>query len=333
MEKEILELKDNYINSIDNVNGLSELDLIKSKVLGKNGELTRFLKQVSSLPPEKRPVMGQLVNKAKSEIMAILSAKQSKLEHARLHSKLSKDGTDASLPGISVKKGHLHPISLVIREIVTLFDRFGFTVKEGPDIESEEFNFEALNIGKDHPARDMHDTFYLTNKQLLRTHTSPVQIRTMLNEKPPLRILAPGKVYRYDADTSHSPVFHQIEGLYVDKNVTLADLKGTLTTFLHSFFGQDYDVRFRSSYFPFTEPSVEVDVKWNDPGSKLHGKWFEVMGAGLVQREVFRQTKIDPDLYTGFAFGMGIERLAMLKYQINDIRLLYENDSRLLKQF
>jgi phenylalanyl-tRNA synthetase alpha chain len=333
MEQELLKLKDTYISSIESVIDLTQLELIKSKVLGKKGELTNFLKQVSSLPPEKRPLVGQLVNKTKSEIMANLTAKQSQIEADILNAKLFQDNTDSSLPPISVKKGNLHPITLVIREVVSLFDRMGFSVKEGPDIESEEFNFEALNIGKDHPARDMHDTFYLTNKQLLRTHTSPVQIRTMLNEKPPLRILAPGKVYRYDADTSHSPVFHQVEGLYVDKKVTLADLKGTLTNFLQSFFGKAYEVRFRSSYFPFTEPSVEVDVKWNDPGSPLHGKWFEVMGAGLVQREVFRQSKIDPDTYTGFAFGMGIERLAMLKYQISDIRLLYENDARLLKQF
>ena len=333
MEHDLLKLKSDYIHLINKVIDLAQLEEIKSKVLGKKGELTYFLKQVSSLPAEKRPLAGQLVNQTKSEIMKTLSSKQANLEAHILTTKLFQDSTDASLPSIALKKGHLHPITLVIREVVSFFDKLGFTVKQGPDIESEQFNFEALNIGENHPARDMHDTFYLTTQHLLRTHTSPVQIRTMLGEKPPLRILAPGKVYRYDADTSHSPVFHQIEGLYVDKTVTLAHLKGTLTTFLQSFFGKSYDVRFRASYFPFTEPSVEIDVKWNDPDSPLHGKWFEVMGAGLVHRNVFRQSNIDPDHYTGFAFGMGVERLAMLKYQINDIRLLYDNDSRLLKQF
>lgn len=333
MEKQLIDIKNNYLNAIQNTNLLSELEQVKSKVLGKKGELTALLKQLSSLPKEERPKFGQLVNKTKSELIDLVDSKQAEIQKHALLEKLNTDQTDASLPERHLPTGSLHPITTVKNEVINFFYRMGFTVKEGPDIESDKYNFEALNIGKDHPARDMHDTFYLKNNYLLRTHTSPVQIRTMLSEKPPLRILAPGKVYRYDADTSHSPVFHQVEGLYVDKNVTLSQLKGTLTLFLKHFFGEKNEVRFRSSYFPFTEPSVEVDVRWNEPGSKLHGKWFEVMGAGLVQREVFRHCNINPDEFTGFAFGMGIERLAMLKYQINDIRVLYENDTRFLKQF
>lgn len=333
MEKQLIEIKNNYLNAIQNTNLLSDLEQVKSKVLGKKGELTALLKQVSNLPKEERPKFGQLVNQTKSELIDLIDSKQAEIQKQVLLEKLNTDQTDASLPEMHLPTGNLHPITTVKNEIINFFYRMGFTVKQGPDIESDNYNFEALNIGKDHPARDMHDTFYLKNNYLLRTHTSPVQIRTMLSEKPPLRILAPGKVYRYDADTSHSPVFHQVEGLYVDKNVTLSQLKGTLTLFLKHFFGEKNEVRFRSSYFPFTEPSVEVDVRWNEPGSKLHGKWFEVMGAGLVQREVFRHCNINPDEFTGFAFGMGIERLAMLKYQINDIRVLYENDTRFLKQF
>lgn len=333
MKDAILKLKIDTIESIQICQESRELERIKTEIFGKKGELTAFLKQIVTLDKAERPKTGQLINQVKESLLLAFNQKESDLQKARMSDALNKEKADLTLPSVSAPSGHLHPITHVMNEIETLFSRLGFVVHHGPDMESDALNFEALNIPEDHPSRDMHDTFYLDTHKVLRTHTSPIQIRAMLNQQPPLRLLAFGKVYRYDSDTSHSPVFHQVEGLLVDNSVSFAELKGSLEYFLKSFFGDAYRVRFRSSYFPFTEPSVEVDVQWHEPGTPLHGKWFEVMGAGLVHRNVFRYVDYDCKNLSGFAFGMGIERLAMLKYKINDIRLFYENDLRFLEQF
>ena len=338
MKQRLQDIKLQSIETLSQCTTIDELEAIRVQVLGKKGDLTSLLKDVSSLSAEDRPIIGKLANEIKTDISRSIDSKRKELESAAMTESLSSDATDVHLPSYKRSSGHFHPIDQTIEEIVSIFARLGFCVKEGPDVETESINFEALNIPADHPARDMHDTFYLKSGDVLRTHTSPVQIRSMLKRKPPIRMLAPGKVYRCDADASHSPVFHHIEGLVVEKGIHMSDLKGTLEFFLKSLFGSEKKVRFRPSYFPFTEPSTEVDVecvicKGDGCGLCKQTGWLEILGAGMVQRHVFRYVDYDPEEWTGFAFGLGVDRIAMLKYGIDDIRLLYENDLRFLDQF
>jgi phenylalanyl-tRNA synthetase alpha chain len=338
MKEQLDKLNTLCVEAFKSAETVDALETIKTTFLGKKGELTHILKQVPSLPLTERPIIGTLANKLKQSLIASFDSYKSTLETAALEKQFLSDSIDTTLPVPTSFKGGLHPITQTIELISDLFARLGYSVKTGQEIETEEMNFEKLNIPEHHPARDMHDTFYLKDGRVLRTHTSPIQIRTMLKEKPPLRFLAPGKVYRCDSDSSHSPVFHQIEGLFVDKNVTFSNLKWTLEFFLQELFGKHKKVRFRPSYFPFTEPSTEVDVecmKCNGSGCSLCKKtgWLEIMGAGMVQRKVFEHVNYDPEEITGFAFGMGVDRIAMLLFGIPDIKLFYENDLRFLRQF
>lgn len=338
MQETLKQLETSALAQIASAENTTSLDLIKIQFLGKKGQLTAALKGLSAVPPEKRPEIGQLVNGVKAKIQAALDEKQITFRQQEQLADLQALAVDASLPALGPKLGTKHPLNQVTDEIIEIFKRIGFSVKTGPDIETDYYNFEALNIPADHPARDMHDTFYMKSGHVMRTHTSPVQIRVMEQTKPPIKVIVPGNVYRCDSDVSHSPMFHQIEGLYVAENVTFAHLKGTLSYFLRELFGPDKKVRFRPSYFPFTEPSTEVDVacvNCNQSGCALCKQtgWIEILGAGMVNRNVFRSVKYDPDTVTGFAFGMGIERITMLKFGINDIRLFFENDLRFLRQF
>ncbi|EXJ10738.1 MULTISPECIES: phenylalanine--tRNA ligase subunit alpha [Nitrincola] len=303
------------------------LDDVRVQYLGKKGELTQLLKGLGKLSAEERPAAGALINEAKDALQFALDTRKSALEAAALSAKLASETLDVTLPGRRDELGGLHPVTKTMQRIEAFFGSIGYTVAEGPEIEDDYHNFEALNIPAHHPARAMHDTFYFDAHTLLRTHTSPVQVRTMESKAPPIRIICPGRVYRCDYDQTHSPMFHQVEGLLIDKNISFADLKGTLEQFLREFFEEDVKVRFRPSYFPFTEPSIEVDIDRGD------GKWLEVLGCGMVHPKVFEYSGIDPEEYTGFAFGMGVERLAMLRYGVNDLRLFFENDLRFLKQF
>jgi len=310
----------------------------KSKYLGKNGSITQLVKQLGKLPPEKRAAAGQVLNSLKRDAEEAIEHRLRKIAEAKKQQMLQETDIDVTLPARMPLLGALHPITVVTREIDAIFSSLGFTAVDGPEIELDFFNFEALNIPKDHPARDMHDTFYLDDEVLLRTHTSPVQIRTMQHRKPPLRIICPGKVYRCDSDVSHTPMFHQVEGLLVDHDVSLSDLKGVLIQFLHRIFNERTPVRFRPSFFPFTEPSAEVDigcVMCNGAGCRVcsGSGWLEILGCGMVHPAVFRNVGYDPEEVTGFAFGLGVERIAMLKFGINDIRLFFENDIRFLSQF
>ena len=315
-----------------------QLIQVQARFLGKKGELTGQLKQLGGLPPEERPAAGELINNAKNRVEALLAQRRTALEHEALDEKLASEHIDVTLPGRGQQGGGLHPVTLTLERINRLFQQAGFEIAEGPEIESEFFNFEALNIPSDHPARAMHDTFYVEGGMLLRTHTSPVQIHVMQHRAPPLRVIAPGRVYRCDSDVTHTPMFHQVEGFMVDTDVSFADLKGILHDFLRAFFEQDLAVRFRPSYFPFTEPSAEVDIACVICGGngcrvcKQTG-WLEVLGCGMVHPQVFAHVGIDNEQYTGYAFGMGVERLAMLRYGVNDLRLFFENDLRFLKQF
>jgi phenylalanyl-tRNA synthetase alpha chain len=317
---------------------LPELDDVRVSYLGKNGQLTAQLKKLGSLPPEEKPKAGQAINKAKQSLQKAIEQRKSDLEAAALAARLVEEKIDVTLPGRGLERGGLHPVTRTLDRIERLFAHAGFDVEEGPEIEDDYHNFEALNIPEHHPARAMHDTFYFDAHMLLRTHTSPVQIRTMENAGPPLKIIAPGRVYRCDSDLTHTPMFHQVEGLLVDENVSFADLKGVLYDFLRSFFERDLELRFRPSYFPFTEPSAEVDIECVMCGGEgcrvcSHTGWLEVLGCGMVHPEVFRHVGIDSEKYTGYAFGMGVERLTMLRYGVNDLRLFFENDLRFLKQF
>jgi phenylalanyl-tRNA synthetase alpha chain len=310
---------------------------VKTQFLGRKGELTTLLREVRNLPPEERPRVGEILNRVKHEMesdieRATLITRQEKRE------KLSQEKIDTTLPGRRIPMGRVHPITQVLERVITIFSDLGFEVAEGPEVEFDYYNFEALNIPRDHPARDMQDTFYITDDILLRTHTSPVQIRVMEIKKPPVKIIAPGKVYRCDSDVSHSPMFHQVEGFYVDRDVSFADLKGTLTVFAHQMFGEETALRFRPSFFPFTEPSAEVDIQCvicQGRGCRVCSGtgWIEILGSGLIHPEVFQKVGYDPEEFSGFAFGMGIERIAMLKFGIDDIRLFFENDLRFLRQF
>jgi phenylalanyl-tRNA synthetase alpha chain len=324
--------------SIATTQDLTALEQLRVHYLGKKGVLTEQMKQLAKLPPEQRPQFGQLVNEAKNTIQQVLDARRATLQAEALAVQLAANRVDVTLPGRAQKSGGLHPITLTLQRITELFTKIGFQVAEGPEIEDDYHNFEALNIPTYHPARAMHDTFYFDARTLLRTHTSPVQVRIMENQQPPLKIIAPGRVYRCDSDLTHTPMFHQIEGLMIDTDISFADLTGILDDFLKQFFAKDLAVRFRPSYFPFTEPSAEVDVQCVVCGG--HGcrvckqsGWLEVLGCGMVHPNVFTNVGIDHEQYTGFAFGMGVERLAMLRYGVNDLRLFFENDLRFLKQF
>jgi phenylalanyl-tRNA synthetase alpha chain len=326
------------ISELDVVSSEEALQELKVKYLGKKGALTSIMKGLGELPAAERPVIGQVVNQVKDQIEIKINAGLEKIRELKKTAKLQQEFIDVTLPGRRKALGTRHPISLVIEELSEIFIGLGFQVAEGPEIELDYYNFEALNMPKDHPARDMQDTFYIAENTVLRTHTSPVQIRTMLNQAPPIRIIAPGTVYRCDSDATHSPMFHQIEGLLVDEGITFGDLKGILTTFLTMYFGKDIKVRLRPSFFPFTEPSAEVDiacVMCKGKGCRIckNSGWLEILGSGMVDPDVFRHVNYNSEKYSGFAFGMGIERIAMLKYGINDMRLLFENDLRFLKQF
>ncbi len=329
------------IDALDRIHQCEELSLltqIQVDYLGRKGALTTLLRQTGSLPPEDRPAFGKLANKLKVEIEEAVEAKRQRFEREAREASLARESLDVTLPGIKPDLGHLHPITLMFDEIRRIFESLGFQVATGPEVETEYHNFEALNMPRDHPARDMQDTFYVDDEVVLRTQTSPVQIRTMLSQPPPVRIIAPGKVYRRDDDISHSPMFHQVEGLVVDENITFGDLKGVLEAFLHRLYGPDKALRFRPSFFPFTEPSAEVDIQCvfcDGAGCRTcsHSGWLEILGSGMVHPKVFEAVGYDPEKYTGFAFGLGVDRLAMLKYGIEDIRVLFENNIRFLEQF
>ena len=317
---------------------VAELEQQRVQYLGKKGVLTEQLKSLGGLSPEERPRVGQWVNEAKDELQGLLQARRTALESADRQARLASETLDVTLPGRGTRLGGRHPVSRTLERLETLFVRMGFEIADGPEIEDDFHNFEALNIPATHPARAMHDTFYFGDGRLLRTHTSPVQVRHMRTHKPPLRIIAPGRVYRCDSDVTHTPMFHQIEGLLVDENVSFADLKGLLSEFLEQFFEKPLKVRFRPSYFPFTEPSAEVDISCVICGARgcrvcKQTGWLEVLGCGMVHPEVFRHVGIDSERWTGFAFGLGVERLAMLRYGVNDLRMFYENDLRFLQQF
>ena len=318
---------------------LQALDQVRVAYLGKKGKLTERMKTLGKLSPEERPKAGQAINAAKQQVQQAIEARKAELEQAALEAKLAAEQVDVTLPGRQIPAGSLHPVTRTLERIEALFARMGFSVAEGPEIEDDFHNFEALNIPASHPARAMHDTFYFPDGTLLRTHTSPVQIRVMQKEKPPLRVIAPGRVYRCDSDLTHTPMFHQVEGFMVDERVTFTDLKAILIDFLHRFFErEDLAVRFRPSYFPFTEPSAEADIECvmcSGKGCRVCSQtgWLEVLGCGMVHPNVFAHVGIDSEAYTGFAFGMGVERLAMLRYGVDDLRLFFENDLRFLKQF
>jgi phenylalanyl-tRNA synthetase alpha chain len=338
MQTHLEQLKTRAIEAISKAESLKHLEDLKVLYLGKKGELTDILKGLATLPADQKPIIGQLANVIKTEVQSHIDLQKEALQEKEWAAVLSQDTTDTSLPSKRPPLGKKHPINQTLEDVLACFNQLGFSVQTGPDIETEHYNFEALNIPANHPARDMQDTFYLTTSHVLRTHTSPVQIRTMESQQPPIKIVVPGKVYRCDADVTHSPCFHQVEGLYVDKNVSFSELKGTLSYFLKAMFGAKRQVRFRPSYFPFTEPSTEVDVqcfKCSGKGCSLCKQtgWLEILGAGMVHRNVFRAVNYDPDAVTGFAFGLGIERIAMLRYEIQDIRLFFENDKRFLEQF
>ncbi len=313
------------------------LEQARVKFLGRKGLITQALRSLGSLPPEIRPQYGQEANRLKKLLETHLDQAQDRLKRAALQTEAAA-GLDVTLPGRRLDVGRLHPISQITREICDIFIRMGFQVVEGPEIEMDYYNFEALNIPRDHPARDMQDTFYISDNIVLRTHTSPMQVRVMEKQPPPVRIIAPGKTFRRDSDLTHTPMFHQVEGLLVDKDVSFADLKGVLTVFVHEMFGPDVNLRFRPSFFPFTEPSAEVDIQCvicRGAGCRVCSQtgWLEILGSGMVDPAVFGFVNYDPEVYTGFAFGMGIERIAMLKYGIDDLRLFFDNDLRFLKQF
>lgn len=335
---DILSLKKVFLEESQSVVSISELQQLRIKYLGKKGLVTSQLKTLSEISPELRPEFGKAVNEVKNYIGDELKKIEGSLKEDEHKKRILSETIDITLPGKFVPFGREHPINKVLYEIVNIFLSMGFEVEEGPEVERDYYNFEALNIPKDHPARDMQDTFYISDDVILRTHTSPVQIRVMEKRKPPLKVIAPGKVYRCDADISHTPMFHQVEGFMVDTDIAFSDLKGVLELFIHSFFSVETHVRFRPSYFPFTEPSAEIDIGCNFCSGKgcrvcKNTGWIEILGAGMIHPKVFEMVGYDKELYTGFAFGMGVERLTMLKYSIEDIRLFFENDIRFLRQF
>lgn len=326
LKKQISDISSRSKHVFDAASSKPELDDIYRSFLGKKGEVNLLLKSLGSLPQDKRKDAGLLLNKLKEELESLYTSSSQTLIARANSERLAKDSVDLTLPGFQSYKGSLHPVSQTIKEISDFFERMGFDIETGPEAEIDYYNFEALNVPEDHPAKDMHDTFYLSNSGLLRTHTSPVQIRTMEKSEPPHRIICPGKVYRKDSDLTHTPMFHQIEGLVVEKDASFAQLKGLLNDFLEDFFGEKVELRFRPSYFPFTEPSAEADIRWKK-------NWLEVLGCGMVHPNVLEGVGVDTKEYSGFAFGLGVERMAMLKYDIPDLRAFFENDLRFLKQF
>ncbi len=327
------------LEKIQNADNAKDLEEIRISVLGKKGELTLILRQMGNLSAQERPAMGQLANEIRSKIESELDKKKKFIEEKALNEKLIEEKIDVTMPGKKPVLGKKHPLNIVLDEVKEIFIGMGFDIAEGPEVEYAKYNFDALNIPKDHPARDTQDTFYITDEILLRTQTSPMQIRVMENNKPPIRIIAPGRVFRADeVDATHSPLFHQIEGLVVDRGITMADLKGTLEVFVKRLYGEEAKVRFRPHHFPFTEPSAEVDVQCfacHGEGCKLckNEGWIEILGGGMVHPKVLERCNVDPNEYSGFAFGMGLERIVMRRFNIDDIRLFFENDLRFLKQF
>jgi len=321
------ELIETAASEIDAATDLSALDAVRVAYLGKKGELTARLKSLSELPAEDRPAAGQEINRAKQELQGRLNSRRVALDAEALEAALAADAVDVTLPGRGVSIGGRHPVARAMARIEKIFRNAGFGVRSGPEIEDDFHNFTALNFPEDHPARALHDTFFFPGGNLLRTHTSPVQIRSMVKEGVPIRIIAPGKVYRCDSDQTHTPMFHQVEGLVVDRGISLANLKAVLHQFVESYFERKAELRFRASYFPFTEPSAEVDLLWEK------GKWLEILGCGMVHPNVLEAAGVDPEEFTGYAFGMGVERLAMLRYGVSDLRTFFENDLRFLRQF
>jgi phenylalanyl-tRNA synthetase alpha chain len=323
--------------ALQSLNEAKSINQLRVRYLGKKGLITQALREVGKLSPAERPVLGKIANEVKDAIEELIAARLAAVQSQHLQKELRDRAIDVTLPGRLPPRGYKHPLTQVLEDVEEIFHGLGFSVAEGPEVELDYYNFEALNIPRDHPARDMQDTFYVSDEVVLRTHTSPVQIRVMEKQRPPIRIICPGKVYRCDADVRHSPMFHQIEGLMVDRHISLGDLKGVLEAFIQQFFGPSVKMRLRPSYFPFTEPSAEVDIqciKCQGRGCQLCGSgWLEILGSGMVNPALYSFVGYDPEEFTGFAFGMGAERLAMLKYGIDDIRLFYENDLRFLQQF
>ena len=338
-------LRGEVLERIQQANSAKELEQLRVEALGRSGSVTMLLRGLKDLPAEERPRMGERLNQLRRTLEEELDARLDAVNLQAKSKALAEEIVDITLPGTRLERGHIHPLTLVIDELVDIFSAMGFEIARGPDIEDDYHNFEALNIPKDHPARDMQDTFFVAGGNLLRTHTSPVQISTMESRKPPLQIIVPGAVYRHDDDATHSPMFHQVEGFMVDRNIAFSDLKGVLTHVLRQIFNRDAGVRFRPSFFPFTEPSAEIDIQCvicGGGGSLSNGQvcrvckasgWLEILGAGMIDPAVFKFVGYDPEEYTGFAFGMGVERIAMLKYGIDDIRLFFQNDLRFLRQF
>ena len=338
MLNDIQSIKVSAGEEIEKATHLKEVQELKIKYLGKKGILTGKLKSLASIPLEERREYGRVLNEAKIYIEELLQKQEERFKALELDRALRTQRIDVTIPGFYIPKGRLHPTTQILDEVIGIFSSLGFSVEEGPEVELDFYNFEALNMPKDHPARDMQDTFYISDDVVLRTHTSSVQVRVMEKNAPPLRVIAPGKVYRCDADVTHIPMFHQLEGFMVDKHIAMSDLKGVLEVFIHMVFGPDTKLRFRPSFFPFTEPSAEIDISCvicKGAGCNVckNTGWIEILGAGMINPKVFEMAGYDPEQYTGFAFGMGIERVAMLKYGIDDIRLFYENDKRFLKQF
>lgn len=336
--EEILSLKNSFLSESKGVKTLSELQQLRVKYLGKRGLITERLKALPTISPEMRPAYGRAVNEVKTYIEHEIKNIESALKDEDHKKRILSETIDITLPGRFSQFGREHPINKILAEISQIFISMGFEIEEGPEVELDYYNFEALNIPKNHPARDMQDTFYISEEVVLRTHTSPVQIRVMEKRKPPLKIIAPGKVYRCDADISHTPMFHQVEGFMVDKDIAFSDLKGVLKEFINTMFGAEISLRFRPSFFPFTEPSAEVDmgcIFCSGDGCRIckNTGWLEILGAGMINPRVFEMVGYDPEIYSGFAFGMGVERIAMLKYSIDDIRIFFENDLRFLRQF
>lgn len=337
MRERIARLREEAVAAVEVAARPEDVEQVRVRFLGRKGEVTQLLRGLGAVPPDERPQIGKLVNELREELEALIGQRKERLAAAALEERLREETIDVTLPGRGPALGRRHPLTQVMDDIKAVAIGLGFTVVEGPEVETDYYNFEALNIPADHPARDMQDTFFITDDILLRTQTSPVQIRTMLGQEPPVRIIAPGKVFRVDADVTHSPMFHQVEGLYVDEDVTFADLKGTLATLARALLG-NRPVRFRPSYFPFTEPSAEMDIQCimcEGAGCRVCGNegWLEILGAGMVHPQVLLNVGYDPERWSGFAFGMGIERIAMLRYGIDDIRLFFENDLRFLRQF
>ncbi len=338
MQEKLEEVKKQAEAELQGISDEVSLQNLRAKYVGRKGVITEILKGMKDVPAEERPMMGQLINQVKDAIEEAFDHKSAQLKEEKKKKAIAEEKIDVTLPARAVAAGAKHPVSQVMEEIIGIFEKMGFEVAEGPEVETDYYNFEALNIPKNHPARDMQDTFYISDEVVLRTHTSPVQIRVMEKKPPPIKIIAPGRVYRCDSDVSHTPMFHQIEGLLVDKDITFGDLKGVLTEFLRLVFGEGTAVRFRPSFFPFTEPSAEVDIECvicEGKGCRVckESGWLEILGCGMVDPEVYKSVDYDPEVYSGFAFGMGIERITMLKFGINDIRLFFENDIRFLKQF